>query len=175
VALNWSPWGLKAATWAVLGGGITLAASLAAVWRRGRMRSSGPTLPSIGSGQLALLAVAALMTVGAVSLSRAPVYPPDVQGYTMLWLTPDSDGVPTRLRLGVRSAELTTQSYRLEVTASGATIADWPEITVAPGQTWETTTMVEGLPTANSPIEARLYRNEEPGTVYRRVSWWESH
>ena len=28
------------------------------------------------------------------------------------------------------------------------------------------------IDTAKGPIEARLYRNEEPGVVYRRVSWW---
>jgi hypothetical protein len=173
VILNWSPSGLTAATWTALAGGVTLAASLAAYWRRrDQMFAGGGTLPAIGSGQLALLALAVLMTVGAVSLSRAPVHPADVQGYTMLWLTPETDGGPPRLRLGVRSAEQTIQSYRLELTARGVTVAQWPDFRVAPGQTWESSTIVVGGATANGPIEARLYRNEEPGVVYRRVSWW---
>jgi len=35
VILNWSPSGLTAAAWTALAGGVTLAASLAAHWRRG--------------------------------------------------------------------------------------------------------------------------------------------
>ena len=172
VILNWSPGGLTSAAWAALAAGVTWTASLAALWRRRRIFTGISALPSIGSGQLALLALAGLMAVGAVSLSRAPVYPPDVQGYTMLSMTPETQGGSPQLHLAVRSAELTTQSYRLELTAGGATIAQWPDFWVAPGQTWETTTVVVGVPTASNPIEARLYRNEEPGTVYRRVSWW---
>jgi hypothetical protein len=175
VMLNWSPWGLTPASWTVLGSGVTLAACLVALGRRrGQILPGRITLPNIGGGQLALLALAAVMTVGAVSLSRLPVYPPDLQGYSLLWLTPEADGGTPRLRLSVRSAELTTQSYRLELAASGVTVAEWADISLAPGQTWETTTFVVGVPTANSRIEARLYRNEEPSTVYRRVSWWGS-
>jgi hypothetical protein len=175
VVLNWSPWGLTTATWALLGGGVTLGASVLAVWRRrGQILPVAAPLPAIGGGQLALLALAAVMTVGAVSLSRAPVSPHDVQGYTLLWLTPETIGGTPRLHLGVRSAEMTIQSYRLELTAHGAPVAEWPDFKLAPGQTWESSTIIVGGAVANSPVEARLYRNDDPDTVYRWVTWWGS-
>jgi hypothetical protein len=172
VVLNFTAWGLTAPAWTVLGAGVTLAASLVAAWRRRQLSADKPVLPTIAGGHLALMAVAALMTVGAVGLSRAQLYRPDAQGYTMLWLVQDNESGPPQLRLGVRSAELTTQSYRLELTAGGVMVAEWPSFSVAPGQTWETTTLLAGLPEANKLLEARLYRNDEPGTLYRRVTWW---
>ncbi|MEP7357635.1 MAG: DUF1616 domain-containing protein, partial [Anaerolineales bacterium] len=175
VMLNWSPWGLTTLSWTVLGSGVTLAAVLTALGRRRTQILPGVArLPGIGGGQLALLALAAVMTIGAVGLSRVPVYAPDVQGYTLLWMTPESEAGTPRLRLSVRSAELTTQSYRLELTVSGVPVAEWADISLTPGETWETTTFVVGVPTTDSRVEARLYRTEDPSTVYRRVSWWGS-
>jgi hypothetical protein len=175
VLLNWTIWRLSPASWAALGGGVTLGACLLAAWRRrGQLLPGVRPLPVIPSGQLALLGLAALLTVGAIGLSRAPAQPADVQGYTMLWLTPETDSQKPQMRVSVRSAELTQQSYRLELTASGMLVAAWPDVSLAPGETWEARVQLGEGPAANSHIEARLYRTEEPGAVYRRVSWWGS-
>ena len=151
--LNWSAWGLTPATWTILSGGTIAAACAVAFWRRrGRFPARGAGWPAIGGVQLAMLGLAAVMAAGAVGLSRAPVAPADVQGYTLLWLTPETDGDTPRLRISVQSAELTAQSYRLVLTASGVTVEEWPEVILAPGETWELTTFIVGVPTADTRI-----------------------
>jgi hypothetical protein len=172
VILNWSASGLTAAAWAVLGSALTLTGALVALWRRRHMLPEPGPLPILRPAHLALFVLAAVLTVGAVGLSRISVYPADVQGYTLLWLTPNTGGSTSNIRLSIRSAELTPQSYRLVLTASGVKVAEWSDVTLSPGQIWETTAVMAERPTADTHFEARLYRNEEPGTVYRRVSWW---
>jgi hypothetical protein len=177
VALNQTPWGLQAGAWAGLLGGLTLAGSLIAAARRAmaspvleltRRQGRALRLP-----HLAMLGLAALLTTAALALTRAPQPATDVEGYTVLWLAPVAGSGAPAVRLGVDSNEFEATSYSLTLTEAGRPVEAWPNLTLAPGDQWE---QVVELP-AGEPgeaVEARLYRLDDPGTLYRWVRWWRS-
>src|SRR5215831_9505820 len=74
LALNWTPFGLRASSWAVLLGGITLGASVVAFVRRRGQSVSAPGWLRVGNVGLnwrqgLLLGLAALIVCGAVAVS----------------------------------------------------------------------------------------------------------
>jgi hypothetical protein len=119
--------------------------------------------------QWTLLGLAALLTVSAVTLARTPPPTTGVLGYTLLWITPAVDANTPGVRLGMSSSELQTTHYRLRVTLDSRLFLDLPDITLEPGGKWERLI----APPSGQPVrivEAVLYRMDEPGTVYRRVT-----
>jgi hypothetical protein len=171
VGLNGSPWGLGTGAWAGLFGGVTVLASLVAARRRQAVSETiSIAMPQSGLGwsQWALLGLAGLLTVGAVTLVRTPRPVSGVVGYTTLWITPGAEPDTTGIRLGLNSSEFTTTSYRLTVSLEGRLALEVPEITLEPGGTWER--RIE-LPEATlaTVVEATLYRLDAPTVIYRHV------
>jgi hypothetical protein len=98
-----------------------------------------------------------------------PTPPSGVSGYTLLWMVPAGDGNANDFRLGVNSQEFEAATYRLQVNVGGRPLREWPELKLAPGDSWESPI---GLPSDRAgagSVEAVLYRSDDPGTVYRRV------
>jgi len=173
VVFNTTIWGLQIGVWAGLFAGVTLCASLVAVWRRSKnAEETGPTATHqrrLSWAPWVLLAVAGSLTVGALTLGHTPSAPNAVVGYTLLWITPAGDANAPAVRLGLSSSEFATTHYRLKVTFDSRLFLDVTDITLAPGEKME---RVIPLP-AGQPVqvvEAVLYRQDDPGTVYRRVT-----
>ncbi len=92
IAFNWLPQGLNLQLWSGLFLGVTLIASVVALYRRSTYSEfvpAQPTRPGLKAQQLALLSAAGLVTIAAVVLVRAPRPASGVLGYTLLWMTPD--------------------------------------------------------------------------------------
>jgi hypothetical protein len=71
--------------------------------------------------------------------------------------------------LGVACNEFTTTRYRLEIAVDGTPTQTWQEVTLAPGEAWQ---QAAGLPQGRATVvvEAKLYRLDEPDSVYRRAT-----
>ncbi len=171
-ALNWTPWGLRAESWIALLFCATLGASVVAMLRRRRSWPIAVMPSSVGleGRQGFLLGLAALVVVAAVGLALTPMPSQGIQGYTLLWILPASDGDPNAVRLGISSMEFTSTHYSLQVMVDGQIAQEWSDIQLAPNEKWESTAAVLGKSSGSRLIEAVLYRLDSPSVVYRRVT-----
>ena len=116
-----------------------------------------------------LLCLAVVVTGTAIGLTRLPVAPTDVAGYTLLWMIPADTGNSTEYRLGITSAEFAETRYHLQVSAGNRVAQDWPELRLKPGEAWETTIGLQNDQVVSGSIVAELYRLDNPTMVYRHV------
>ncbi|MFN8525918.1 MAG: DUF1616 domain-containing protein [Chloroflexota bacterium] len=114
-------------------------------------------------------AVLILLSVGAMALRSAANA--SAQGFTQLWMLPD-EANPGVVRLGIRSYEHRSSQFRLQLDAEDEVLAQWPSITLAPGETWETRAVPSADLNPAVPLEATLYRGDRPDVVYRQVTTW---
>ena len=75
-------------------------------------------------------------------------------------------------RLGFNSSELTATRYRLQVSAGDQVVQAWPELSLKPGGTWETTIGLQSNQVVSGTIVADLYKLDDPTTIYRHVKLW---
>jgi len=157
---------LTPATWAVGLAAVTLAAG-ASAWLRPTHRPDlhrpavALTRPKRGS---LLFALAALLVVSALGLSRIGAQEQPQAGFTQLSMNPiDGESV----RVGVKNEESDTLTYRVVLRTATDVIAEWPTVQLGPGQGWA---MDVPLPLKQRPgAELLLYRADAPEEVYRRV------
>ncbi|MFN8464428.1 MAG: DUF1616 domain-containing protein [Caldilineaceae bacterium] len=183
IVLNATPWGLQPLSWLALLGGVTAAAALAAFLRLQRLtRSFAGTGASRGPAgnwsagvspaptvRLALPLVAIVLLGVAVYIARIPAPADRFQGYTTLWAAPSEGQAAPGARIGVQSGEFAPTSYRLEVRVNGQVTGEWPDLTLAPNQTWQTQLVLPEEQGTGMELEALLYRNDAPRIVYRQV------
>jgi len=179
LALNWTPFGLRASSWAVLLAGITLGScAVALVRRRGEHLSVSGWSRVVKDGltfrQGLLLGLAALIVCGAVTTSIIGASQQARPGFTQLWILPTGGISPKNtVRLGVSNMESTVMDYSLNVNVDGKVVKKWPSISLNPNEKWEATL---ALPlttrTTNARVEAMLYRADAPTTIYRDVVLW---
>lgn len=170
--LDTTPWGLRAGTWTVLLGSITLVNCIGATIRRRHDASRYMTIRSgISVGQAALLGLAFIVLVGALQVSRIGATDPQKVSFTQLWLLPAHQDNHSAVQIGINNMELATTHYRLVLEIKDHVIQEWPTIDLAPQQQWLATTLV--LPKKSGEadlVEALLYREDAPGIVYRRAT-----
>ncbi len=174
--LNLTAWGLQTSTWAVALAMIVLLAS-AIAWLR-RKPEGATTAVQIErhfnlrfrDGLFAGLAV--LVMGAAVGLTRLPVSPNGVTGYTQLWMIPANPGNSNVFYLGIKSAEFTETRYRLRVSVGDQVVQEWPALGLKPGETWETAIRLLGDQFGTGSIVAYLYKLDDPETIYRHVRLW---
>jgi hypothetical protein len=169
--LNWTPWGLRPATWAVFLAAVTIVAALIAIGRRGATGAPSTLRLALPPPRQSLLLALAAVTVGGAFVVATAGATRQTQGFTQLWLLPSTPGSMTD-RLGVTSSELTTVTYRLQLEQGGQVLQQWPAIRLAPGQQWETTVVPPPTAKASEPVTAVLYRGASPATPYRHVLLW---
>lgn len=167
--LNLSPAGLTRDAWVLALGGIALTGS-AAAWLRNLRREAEPGLGlalSPGRRGGAMFALAGLVLIGAFGLARYTASQQSTPDFTQFWISPA--GTNGAAQLGVRNLEPSAMTYVVEVRADGELVQRWPALTVQSKQSWQTMlTASDGTP-LRGPVEALLYRADDPGQVYRRV------
>ena len=174
--LNLTAWGLQTSTWAITLAVIVWLAS-AIAWLR---REPDATVKAVQIKRYfklrfrdGLLVGLAVLVMGvAVGLTRLPVAPNDVAGYTLLWMIPANPGNSNDFRLGLKSAEFTETRYRLQVSVGDQVVQEWPALSLKPGATWETTIKLQSDQFGSGPIVADLYKLDDPETLYRHVKLW---
>lgn len=179
LALNWTPFGLRASSWSVLLGSITLSASAVALLRRREQDidgSGGVRIKNIGFTfrQGMLLGLAVIVVCAAIAVSIIGVARQPFQGFTQLWILPTGGTNPKNaVHLGVRNMESTVMEYRLAVNVDGNVVKVWPSIGLNPNEQWEATLVLPQISNANgTQVEAILYRADAPTKIYRHVVLW---
>ena len=166
LVLDATPWGLGPASWALLLGGITLAACAAALFRR-RAVAEAPAdaTARMRLREIGLFGLAALVAATAFGVAIGGAAQPPAEGFTQLWMLPAAG----QLRLGVQSYEPQPARYTVELVAGDTLVRRWAAVDLQPGTRWETEAL---LPSAEpgAAIELRLYRSDQPARVYRRVA-----
>ena len=163
--------GLRASSWAGALGVIAVAIYLMAP--QGLPSEEllpGFVLPRIRLRDAGLLVLAVALLGAAIALGRTPLKATNVQGYTALWLLPAR--ADSAVRVGLRSGELQTMSYRLVIRAGSQVLYSEALPAVAPGgQFGKIVALPKRVRARRTEIEALLYRAQRPRSVYRHVTF----
>jgi hypothetical protein len=175
-----TPWGLQAGPWALMLLGATLVAALVAHSRRAGS-STQPSwigIPRPDVGQSVLFGLAAFLLAGALLFAAFGQANKPYADFTQLWILPANAPATQpgqdEIQLGFQNMGKVTLTYRLELTDNGILLHEWPDrgespITLQPGQKWETTIAVPADAFHTGPVQATLYRLDDPTTPYRTV------
>jgi uncharacterized membrane protein len=175
LVLNWTPFGLRASSWAVLLSSITLGASVVALIRGRGERASrsgwvGIGLIGLNFRQGLLLSMAGVVLCGAVAVSIIGAVRQPFPGFTQLWILPANGANKNAVRLGMNDRELTAVKYKLSVRVDGQVVKVWPSIDLRPNEKWEATLIIaQTTHTGAARVEADLYRGDAPTKIYRHV------
>lgn len=157
--LNLLPGGLRTTSWAILLGGIAVAAASVAAARH----DTGPPLPRmrLPRRQAVLVTAAAVLAAAAVTTATVGAARLPGRSFAELWMI-RADAATARI--GVHSDTHGSQAYVLSLSRGGVQVRRWT-ITLVPGETWRTT--VPAPPRAG--LRATLYR--DTSTIpYRHVT-----
>lgn len=118
----------------------------------------------------AMVVAAALVLVSAVYIARVGTINLPAEGFTQLWLLPAVfDTNPDTVQLGIENRENTSVRYRLQLRSGDIIVDQWNDIQLASGEEWETlVALSSGIHVQG--LDALLYRDDAPATIYRRVS-----
>lgn len=169
--LNRLPGGLQTSSWAALLIAITLIASVVAWFRRRQNASAEPFHLNLDLRQALELSAALIIVVIAVQLSKAPLPPIGVSGYTEAWILPDPAQAQV-VHVRINSMEFTNMAYSVQITLNGKAINQWNAVSLKPGGKWEGIITLPNALTRNDEVEAKIYRLDQPNTVYRNVILW---
>jgi hypothetical protein len=171
--LNFTSGGLQASSWAVLLSFFTTIWLIPASHRQ-RSRTLRlnllQTVQSVGNLRLSVsFAAALLIGVGAVVMSWNGARTLDSRyTFTQMWIQPAGNSDRTA-EVHVRSMERQPLDYRVVLTAGSVPVGQPSSFTLQPGQEWSSVATLPIRPIAGDRVIAVLYRQDEPGSVYRRV------
>jgi uncharacterized membrane protein len=168
-ALDVFPIGLQAQSWALALGLITtLFALLAMALQRGDIvKVSRRTRLRVTVYDCGLLGLAILVVSVAVWLSIIRPSSPQ-PGFSQFWMLPAAHH-SCAVSVGVQSFETTPVTYRVVTIINGVQSAAWSSIVLAPQEKWNRVVTLPPRVAGSVYVEARLYRVNEPGVVYRNV------
>jgi hypothetical protein len=175
LVLNVFPFGIRTWSWAVLLVLIVLAASRGAALRRGP--ASGERRPAWTPPRLRLtwkvapLVAALLIATAAVVLAQEPLPAKHADGYTALWMLP-ANADEEALVVGVQSNEQDPASYRLRIATGGGSQSKTYRVKLDPGEEKTFEVKVPSRSTGKTHVVASLYREGNPGRLFRRVTRW---
>jgi len=176
VLLNLAPGGIQAGTWALLLGGVTILGCIGASLRGPRYggTEAGAARGTVGSPRellvsTVLLALAAILAVGAVGLSATTAQDLNQASFTQFWLLPTKR--EDELVVGIRNADERPLEGRLVVLAGETQLEERNLIHLEPGRTLEFDIDV-GDVASNVPVVAVLYRLDDPTTPHRTARLW---
>jgi uncharacterized membrane protein len=160
---------LTPAGWAVSLSGIAIAAFLVAP-----APGAGDDVPAAGSPvrrgrvDLAMLAGAVALGLGAYAAARSGAEAHDQYRYTELWMVPAGPVAGSSAILGIRNAERAATSYEVEIVDGGKAVGRWPRIDLEPGET-RTMPVTATRGPRHRRLEARLFKDGDRDLVYRHA------
>jgi hypothetical protein len=172
--LNLISAGLQASSWAVLLSVITVAALIPAShrqpWRKRSTLKLREAVREVGDLRSSLLFGAALLIAGAaIVMSWNGARTLDARyTFTQMWIQP-TGSTDRAAEVHVRNMERQPLEYRLVLTAGSAQVGQPSSFRLQPGQEWRSVATLPPRPLVGDRVVAALYRQDEPGNVYRRV------
>jgi uncharacterized membrane protein len=188
LVLHILPGRLSPSSWAILLFWVTFLAASAALLRRwqgdqvemDRVNSFDfrERVEGIGRGlrgdssavRILLIGMSVLLVAASLGLASQPAPKDAYQGYSMVWLLPNENG--SQVELGIRSMEFEQQAYRVVLLAGGQPVQSWDEVSLAPKEDWTVWVDLTGIPAGGGPLEAHLYRLDQPEVLYRLARIW---
>ncbi|GAC1622601.1 MAG: hypothetical protein NVS4B7_14060 [Ktedonobacteraceae bacterium] len=170
--LNMLPIGLQAQSWALFLGLVTIVFSLVATYFRRSVQLTGTRrLRFRGSISASVfLGLATTVAILSVLFSIIGVEQQPHPGFTQFWMLPTvRASTNCAVQFGVRSYEGTPVTYRVTMTMNGQLLHRWSPVVLKPEQTWNQIVPVTPGTAHSIYLEARLYRLDQPQSVYRNV------
>lgn len=173
--LHFTPWGLQLHSWIGFIVGGTLVQVIVGLFRQA---SESATLPgtSVRSLQFELkpmqfvvLLLAVVITGASIMIARTGVTNQPKTSFSQLWMITDANN---QVNLGIKNEEKQAISYRLVVQQGSRVIYEYPGLLLQPDETWQDVLEIDGDRVTDIPVEAVLYRSDEPNQAYRSVSLW---
>ena len=116
-----------------------------------------------------LSGLAILVATGAISFAATRPLEPQ-PSFTQFWMLPANAGSKScAVSIGVRNFEVTAVTYHVTLIVNGSEVGAWSPITLAPGRAWVRSAPLAPQSASSVSVEAQLYREDEPGTLYRDV------
>jgi uncharacterized membrane protein len=174
--LNLTHDGLTGALFMGVLGSISLSAGIIALMRRWREihEDEDNPLPAIRLSvpHAAMFAAAALLVVGALTVTRTAVMTEAHSGFTHLWLTPFYPSSEQYVEIGLHSVENTPVEYRVEFRIGEQVISEWSPVALPPDGLWQKVIHMAEKPQRGERAEVVVYRLDDPDTVYRHATLW---
>jgi hypothetical protein len=178
-------WGVKslnAETWMVFLGGITISASLVALFRRTRFSIvKSPHNPNSRFTLLGFLSVvsqglvyslAIVMVISAVQFAQFIAKDQPHSEIVQMWMLPDQRNPEHWVQLGLTTKTMNPHRFSVVVKRGNDVIKEWPNIQMGSDDQWETNLVLTTPLPGTGPIEAFLYNLDDPNQIYRHVSLW---
>lgn len=176
IILNFTPWGLQLHSWIAFIAGITLIQVLIALIRRPAESTTVPNTSirswhfEIKPMQFVMLLLAVAITGASVMVARTGVLGQPKTTFSQLWMIANADN---QINLGIKNEEQQAVSYRLVVQQGSTVIYEYPSLLLQANETWQGVLDIdEERVVTEIPVEAVLYRADEPNQAYRTVSLW---
>jgi hypothetical protein len=118
--------------------------------------------------QLLLMVLAGVVLAGAYLTARAGAESRPVPAYTQTWLLWANEA-QSEIQLGIQNREGVTRQYQIQLTTYQGPVQEWPAITLAAGESWETFYATPASVTDTDLIKATIYRLDAPQESYREV------
>jgi uncharacterized membrane protein len=169
--LNTLSIGLQALSWILSLGLVTTAFVVLAILLRRKdiAKINKTSRVRITLRDSVLFGLAILVAASAAWLSVIRPLQPQ-PSFTQLWILPANQTSKTCVAsIGVQSFENTSQTYQIILTVNNTQTKIWPSIVLTPQQKWVQSVPVTSDTTTVFHIEARLFRMDNPGKVYRNV------
>lgn len=170
--LNIFPTGLRAMSWAVFLGLLTVVFSLLVAYLRRGSSIGWIRLPKFGFGihEYILLGLSIVVTILSIEYSAIEVVQQLHPDLTQLWMLPSTQADNNcAVRLGIHSFEPTAVTYRITMTVNGIQGNVWPSIVLAPQEKWDRLVPIPSRSTSSIYVEVRLYKSDKPRAPYHEV------
>src|SRR5436305_13389283 len=172
--LNVIPIGLTALTWVIFLSALTIACMLLCMVKRRRWQIYGDRkqrdLPT--RYEFPLLTMTIYVVIFAFLYTNNIIIEQQYKGFTQFWLLlDDHESHICIIQLGIENREIITTTYQIELKKNNQHAAHWSSITLVPQQRWQGQLPIAISDAQTTPlsVEADLYRQQEPNSVYRAV------
>ena len=175
--LNFSTWGLVTRTWVFFIAAIIFFNSLVALLRK-QTASDVPTTSiqtwklELNARQFILLALAVVVAGASLVVARTGAFTEPTAQFSQFWMVPDTTVNTSQAVVGVKNEEQQPLTYRVVVMQGTNVLQEFPSISLAPNETWQTKYDLAAVTDTTVPVEAVLYRGDDQTNPYRTASLW---
>jgi hypothetical protein len=170
--MNSFSFGLRAISWSVFLGLMTVFLSLTIVYFREKYSFEYLKLPKFHFRiyEYVLIGLSLLTIVLSIWYSAINVLQQPHTFFTELWMQSSKESNNTcDIHLGVQSFEITSVRYRIVMSENGTQVNVWQPVILAPQQEWNRSVVMSPNFTNTVYVEVKLYKIDQPETVYRDV------